>query len=79
MFRNDQLDATILLEEPPEIEFIDGLFYVTDRVGNLVIRRCLRPSTFLKGVRRGMEAAKCFSSGCDDFNIAQFPGRCSGR
>ncbi len=40
------MDATILLERPPDIEVVDGLVYVTDRIGSLTIRRCFRPSTF---------------------------------
>lgn len=51
------LDATILLEEVPSVECVDGLFYITDRIGGLVIRRCLRPHTFLALVRRGQSAA----------------------
>lgn len=54
------MDATILLEQPSDIEEIDGLFYVTDRVGTLIIRRCFRPSTFFKGQRRADEVARAF-------------------
>jgi hypothetical protein len=50
-----RFDATILLEQAPEIEEIDGLFFITDRIGNLVIRRCFRPSTFHMLVRLGQE------------------------
>jgi len=55
-------DATILLEEPPEVEFNGGLFYVTDRIGGLVIRRCMRPNTFLKLVKRGKMAIDEFTN-----------------
>jgi hypothetical protein len=40
------LDATILVERPPEIEIRDGIVYVTDRIGSLTIRRCFRTHTF---------------------------------
>lgn len=54
---NGGLDATILLENPPEVEVIDGLFYVTDRIGGLVIRRCFRPAAFIKAVRQCQKLA----------------------
>jgi hypothetical protein len=50
------LDATILLEQPPDIEIRAGLVYVTDRVGSVTIRRCFRVSTFVRLVRSGSEA-----------------------
>jgi hypothetical protein len=49
------LDATILLEEPPDVEVRGGLVYVTDRIGSLTIRRCFRVSTFAKLVSAGSE------------------------
>lgn len=49
------LDATILLERPPEIEIKDGIVYITDQVGSLTIRRCLRPRTFAMLVALGSE------------------------
>ena len=55
-------DATIFIEQPPEIEFREGLFFVTDRIGELVIRRCFTPHTFMKMVRRGQKAAAEFHS-----------------
>jgi hypothetical protein len=63
MFKSGQLDATILLEQAPEIEIIDGLVYITDRIGGLVIRRCFRPSTFLKTVQKFQRVAHDFATG----------------
>lgn len=73
MFKsNGTLDATILLEEPPAVEIIDGLVYVTDRVGGLIIRRCLRPSTFLKALRKAQKVAHDFALGERD-KVCSFP------
>lgn len=57
-----RFDATILIERPPEIEFRDGLFHVTDRIGELVIRRCFTPHTFTKLARAGQRALVEFRS-----------------
>jgi hypothetical protein len=50
------MDATILVERPPDFEIIDGLVYITDRIGSLTIRRCLRPSTFRRSMLAATEA-----------------------
>lgn len=52
----NNMDATILLERPPDFEIIDGLVYITDRIGSLTIRRCLRPSAFQRCMRDASEA-----------------------
>ena len=39
---------TILLEEPPEIEFNEGIVYFTDRLGDQTIRRAMRRSVAIK-------------------------------
>lgn len=49
--RNPSLDATILLETPPEFEIREGLVYITDVIGGLVIRRVMRPHTFERSMR----------------------------
>lgn len=56
----EHMDATILLERPPEFEIIDGLIYVTDRVGSLTIRRCMRPSAFMRSIAMSIELARQF-------------------
>lgn len=55
-----RFDATILIERPSEIEFRDGLFHVTDHIGELVIRRCFTPHTFTKMVRDAQMAVSNF-------------------
>ncbi len=44
----------VLMEEPPEIEFVGGLFYVTDEAGV----RAYRPATFFKGIARAVEQSR---------------------
>lgn len=46
------LDATILLEAPPDFEIVDGLVYITDRIGSLTIRRVMRPHAFELSMRK---------------------------
>jgi hypothetical protein len=50
------LDATILVERPPDFEIVDGLVYVTDRIGSCTIRRCFRVSAFRQLLCQGSEA-----------------------
>jgi hypothetical protein len=52
------LDATILIEDVPEVEVIDGLVYITDRIGGLVIRRCFRPGTFVRAIAEYASVAR---------------------
>ena len=54
------LDATILIEQPPDVEYASGLFYVTDRVGSCIVRRCYLPHTFLKAMREAKRAVDAF-------------------
>lgn len=46
-FRN--IDATVFAEAPPDIEFHDGLFFITYRVGTTnTFRLCMVPNIFFK-------------------------------
>lgn len=54
----ENLDATILLEEPPDFEFVGGLVYVTDRIGSCTIRRCMRASTFFVAIGEAVGLAR---------------------
>lgn len=42
--------ATYFCEEVSQIEYRDGLFYLTDRCGEYRMRRAMRPSTFFRCV-----------------------------
>jgi hypothetical protein len=49
------MEATILLERSPDFEIIDGLIYITDHIGSLTIRRCMRPSAFRRSYLQASE------------------------
>lgn len=57
------LDATILLETPPKFEIKDGLVYITDQIGGLVIRRVMRPNTFLKSLKTSERLIRTWMAG----------------
>ena len=44
--------VAVLIEEPPEFEFRNGLFYIVDDAG----ARALRPHIFLHSFRRAARA-----------------------
>ena len=46
-------DATIFLDEVPEIDYCDGLFFISVRYGENVIRRCYKPHIFLRAKQLG--------------------------
>jgi hypothetical protein len=49
MWRN--LDATVFVEQPTQIEYLDGHFIVTDNFGGTTLRRCYSPHVFLASFR----------------------------
>ena len=55
-----KFDATIFCERVPEIEYRDGLFHVTDRVGGVVMRRVYLPSAFLAALGSAVDLARQF-------------------
>jgi hypothetical protein len=63
------LDACFFVEEPPEIELRDGLFYLTTVIGNYRFERVMRPHTFARALWRGEQALSAFRSGS---NVVQF-------
>ena len=58
------VDATIFVERPPEIEFHDGLFFVTYRAGDAVMRFCMSPHTYQGAIRNSDTARKGFARVC---------------
>jgi hypothetical protein len=52
------VEASFYVTEPPEIEYIDGMFHVTQTVGNYRFERVMRPHVFMLGLRRAAEAAR---------------------
>lgn len=43
-------EAVFVCEDVSEIEYRDGLFYLTDDFGDFKIRRAMRPATFFRCV-----------------------------
>ena len=54
MWRN--LDATVFVERPTEIEYRDGLFHVTDRYGDATFRRVYCPQVFMASLLQAEQA-----------------------
>lgn len=50
------LDATVFVERPTTIEYIDGHFIITDNFGGTTLRRCFSPQTFLASFAYASEA-----------------------
>lgn len=55
--------AAMLIEEVPEIEQRDGLFYVKVRVGGSDTQFVARPHLFMLGARRACEVGEEFMAG----------------
>ena len=64
---------TILLEEPPEIEFNEGIVYFTDQLGDQTIRRAMRKSVAIKTFARFAERLREDRLG-SSAEILRFPG-----
>lgn len=64
------VEAIFYVEEPPEVEFRGGMFYVTQTVGGYRFVRVMQPSTLLKAARRFQQAANLFSRGA---SVIAFP------
>jgi hypothetical protein len=58
----EAFDAVYVCENVSDIEFRDGLFYLTDDFGEFQIRRAMRPSTFFRCVRGAMELVREFEA-----------------
>lgn len=69
--------AAIFTERPTEIEYRDGLFWITDRYeGGVVFRRACRPHLFLASFHQAKAAVAKWSD--DQSNICGFPRAASG-
>jgi hypothetical protein len=69
---SESLDACFFVDEPPEIEFRDGMFRITQRVGNYSFERAMSPHVFAKTVWRGEQALALFRSGA---KVVQLKGK----
>jgi len=59
------LEASFYVDEPPEIEYRDGLFFVATTIGGMRFERVMLPSTFAKSVWRSQQALALFRGGAN--------------
>ena len=57
-----ELDATIFVEQPNEVEYRDNLFHVTIRFGKTVVRRVYNPTTFMASLLAAEQAFAAFQA-----------------
>jgi len=55
-----RLDASFYVEEPPEVEYRDGLFFIVQMVGGYRFERVMRPATFARTVWKFEQALSQF-------------------
>ena len=60
-----RLDACFFVDEPPEIEFRDGLFRIVQTIGRYRFERVMSPHVFSKAVWRGEQALALFRNGAE--------------
>jgi len=58
-----RLDASFYVDEPPEIEYRDGLFFIVQMVGGYRFERVMRPNTLARTVWRFEQALALFRRG----------------
>lgn len=61
--------ACFFVDEPPEIEFRDGLFHVIYAAGEKTIERVMLPSVFARTIWRGEQALATFRKGAEVVEI----------
>jgi hypothetical protein len=59
------LEAVFYVEDPPEIEFRDGLFHLATTIGGMRFERVMLPHVFAKSIWRGEQALRLFRSGAN--------------
>jgi hypothetical protein len=67
------VEACFFIEQPPEFEYRNGLFHVTQTVGGYRFERVMRPHIFMLALRRAAECAKAHKFGGAE--IIDFPGK----
>ena len=66
--------AAILLEEPPEVEYRNGLFYIRDAEGMV---RAMRPNVMFRGFQRTAKAIQDYYA-AEGAEIIEFPATAHG-
>ena len=54
----NKLDACFFVDQPPDNEYVDGLFHIVQQIGEYRFERVMRPTVFLLSLRRSAEAAR---------------------
>lgn len=67
----EQWEATFFVEEPPEFEYRDGLFRITQVVGSIRVERVMSPHVYMRAVRRAVECARQHKFGGAE--VIEFP------
>jgi hypothetical protein len=53
------LDAVMFVDEPPEFEYRDGMFFIRQRISETcIIERVMRPSIFMQSIARAAAVAR---------------------
>jgi hypothetical protein len=75
--RVERGEAAIVIDQPPEIEFRNGMFIAYDPI--LGTDRAMRPITFLRMFERAAKAIQTYHGQCfDGAEIIEFPKRGAG-
>lgn len=69
------IDGVFFTDEPPEFEYRDGLFHITQAIGNCRFERVMRPHVFMLTLRRAAEAA---SKHYGTAEVIDFPKKANG-
>jgi hypothetical protein len=56
-------DACYYVTDPPEFDYIDGLFHIRQRLDGRIVERVMRPHVFLLALRRAAEVARAHRMG----------------
>lgn len=52
------IEACYFVDEPPEIDYRDGLFHIVQQIGGCRCERVMRPYVYMVSLRRAAEAAR---------------------
>ena len=53
-----ELDARFFVDEPPEIEYRDNLFHITQTIGKYRFERVMRPEVYFESIAKAVEIGR---------------------
>ena len=66
------LDARFFVEEPPDIEYRDGLFFVCQTIGDYRFERVMRPGVYMAALKHAADVAgEHFKGGAEVISLAK--------